>query len=199
MKEAIAIIPARSGSRRIKSKNIRNFHGNPIIAYSIKAALRAEIFEEVLVSTDEETIGHIAVAHGATWHRRPVQLAEDSVGTQEVTREAILFQIALGGISDWPKYACCIYPCAPMLDAGVLRQAFDLLIEKNADYVVPVATWLRDPAQFYFGRSQAFIDKAPLIGPNTIMHWIDPATECDINIEQDWLMAEKMFALRAAR
>ena len=78
VKECIAIIPARGGSKRIPKKNIKDFLGKPIIAYSIEAALEAEIFDEVMVSTDSEEIARIAKEYGANVpFMRSSDLADD--------------------------------------------------------------------------------------------------------------------------
>ena len=83
----IAIIPARGGSKRIPRKNIRNFHGKPMLAYSIEAALNAEVFDRVLVSTDSPEIQRVARHYGATCDDlRPDALSDDFVGTTDVVK-----------------------------------------------------------------------------------------------------------------
>ena len=180
---AVAIIPARSGSRRIPGKNIRQFHGNPIIAYPIQAALDSGLFERVIVSSEDAQIGAIAQDYGAQWLPRDPALAEvggaPDPGTQEVTRQVLL------GLPKLPDYACCIYPCAPMLEARDLRIGMNLLSEWPYVYV---------DGWYYFGKTQAFIDGVPLtegiraMPPMPIGRWID------INTEDDWLKAERMYS-----
>jgi len=181
----IAIIPARGGSRRIPRKNIREFHGKPIIAYSIECAQQAGIFNSVYVSTEDEEIADIALQFGAEVLKRPPHLSHNHIGTQEVMQQALHDLDANGS-------ACCIYPCAPMLSSETLRRAKKMLTP-GVPYVVPVATWLRDPGQFYFGSVNAFLFGAALHTTGTRMLWIDPATECDINTEEDWKRAEQMY------
>jgi len=82
MSKAIAIIPARGGSKRIPRKNIKNFHGKPLIAYSIQVALKSNLFEKVIVTTDDEEITTIAQKHDAKTHQRPKHLADDFTATQ---------------------------------------------------------------------------------------------------------------------
>lgn len=191
---AVAIIPARCGSQRIPGKNIKNFHGVPIIAYSINAAIDSGLFSDVVVSTDSDEIGKVVELYGATVHRRSEEMARNEVGTQEVARH-VLDDIFSGKSfcgSNY-KYACVIYPCAPMIEVSALRGAFDSLIVSGADYVVPVATWLRDPGQWYWGRSEAFMKGVPLIGQGTSLYPIDPRTECDINTPEDWDKALRMY------
>lgn len=182
----VAIIPARGGSRRIPRKNIRLFHGKPIIAYPIQAAKKSGLFGEIIVSTDDEEIAKVALSYGATSvHVRSPAMAEDEVGTQEVMKHVLEdFDIDRG-------LACCIYPCAPMLSAVTLRNAGRVLYQSATNYVVPVATWLRDPGQFYFGQISAFREMTDLRMATLLP--IDPATECDINTECDWLRAENMY------
>lgn len=183
----IAVIPARGGSRRIPRKNIRLFHGKPIIAYSIEVANRSMLFDRVWVSTEDSEIAEVATAHGANALYRPRELAKDEVGTQEVMKHAV---IALG-VDD---VACCIYPCAPLLKDFSLRSALRLLTDGTPrDYIVPIGTWLRDPGQFYMGSADAFREGRPLIGKETGLVRIDPSTDCDINTEEDWLRAEQLY------
>lgn len=179
----IAVIPARGGSVRIPYKNIRLFHGNPIMAYSIEAAKDSGIFDRIIVSTDDDEIAAVAIQYGAEVHRRA---PDDGVrGTQEVAAEV------LGGIPG-AELACVIYATAPMLSAETLQCAVDMLMRNDAPYVVPVATWLRDPGQFYMGRADAFLAGEPLTWAQLMP--IDPRTECDINTMEDFERAETMFA-----
>jgi len=181
----VAIIPARGGSRRIPRKNIRDFHGKPVIAYSIEAA-RA-VFEQVWVSTEDGEIGEVAHELGAHVLYRPLELARDEVGTQEVMRHAVR---AIAGA----EIACCIYACAPFLRPAVLRQALTLLTEhERRNYVVPVGQWLSDPGQFYLGRADAFREGRVLIGPGTALMQIEPRYALDINTEDDWRRAEELY------
>lgn len=178
----IAIIPARSGSVRIPRKNIRMFHGKPVIAYSIQVAAESGIFDKIIVSTDDDEIAAVAIQYGAEVHRR---VPDDGArGTQDVAAE-VLKEIP------GAEVACVIYATAPMLTADTLKIAYTMLLTTASSYVVPVATWLRDPGQFYFGRAESFgmwsLAWAQLMQ-------IDPATECDINEECDWVKAESMFA-----
>lgn len=177
----IAIIPARGGSIRVPRKNIRLFHGKPIMAYSIEAAKASGVFDRVIVSTDDDEIAEVAQAWGADVWRRPKDDGER--GTQEVAAEILKTMPEI-------DYACVIYPTAPMLDKFTLRMAFAQLAYRYAYYVVPVAIWLRDPGQFYFGQARAF-GHIPLECASLMK--IDPATECDINTEFDWQKAEEMF------
>lgn len=118
-----ALIPARSGSKRIKNKNIREFCGKPLIAYSIETALASGLFDEVIVSTDCEQIAALARSLGAsTPFMRPSKLSDDFTGTREVIDHAILALQDLGKEFD---LCCCIYATSPLLQVEYLRQGLD--------------------------------------------------------------------------
>ncbi len=134
---AVAIITARGGSKRIPRKNIRPFLGRPIIAYSIEAALRSGLFVDVMVSTDDDEIAAIAREHGAEVpFPRSAQMSDAHATTAEVLREVLGQYRERGRTFD---YACCIYPTAPFVTAGKLRQAFADLVASGAGVVLPVA------------------------------------------------------------
>jgi N-acylneuraminate cytidylyltransferase len=133
----LAVIPARGGSKRIPRKNIREFAGKPIIAWSIEAARVAGCFDRILVSTDDEEIAAVARDHGAEApFTRPAELADDYVGTVPVIANAVRWQEEQG---DALAAACCIYATAPFCRAEDLREGMRLLEEGGADYVFPVA------------------------------------------------------------
>lgn len=132
----IAIIPARGGSKRIPRKNIKDFLGKPIIAYSIEAAIKSELFDELMVSTDDEEIASVAIKYGANIpFMRSKKNADDFATTADVLIEVL---------TEYKKrnrefeYICCIYPTAPFVTAKKLIDSFNLMIEKGADSVIPV-------------------------------------------------------------
>lgn len=198
--KSIAIIPARGGSRRIPGKNIKYFHGKPLIAYSIETAIESGLFEEIYVSTDSVEIAGIAKEYRARTIYRPDELALDEVGTQAVMRHVLLGlnTNVHGRLGKVIPYACCIYPTAPMLTAIDLREARAILAhEDNTDtaYVFSVGdNPLRDAGQFYFGRIFAFMNKTPLISRYSRLLTIPECRVCDINTPEDWSRAEKMYA-----
>jgi N-acylneuraminate cytidylyltransferase len=121
----IAVIPARGGSQRIPHKNIREFCGQPIIAWPIEAALASGLFEQVVVSTDCPLIAETAVRFGAVVpFLRPASLADHHTPTMPVIRHAIE-QLNQAGVH--PELVCCIYATAPLLEPGDLLAAHDLL------------------------------------------------------------------------
>jgi pseudaminic acid cytidylyltransferase len=129
----ICVIPARGGSKRIPRKNIKEFCGKPIIAYSIECALESELFDEVVVSTDDEEIAAVAKAYGANIpFIRPKELAGDYAGTIPVIAHAIKWFIALG---QPPTAVCCVYPTAPFIQPNDLKEGLATLVSGNWDYV----------------------------------------------------------------
>lgn len=188
---AIAIIPARGGSQRIPGKNWKDFHGRPIIAYSIETATRSGLFDQVVVTTDHPEIAAIAHTHGAMVVWRSEGLAQNNIGTQAVASCTIdLFK-------RWPKYACCIYPTAPMMTVEDLRIGRSMLTlnEEQHDYTMSVGSEpLRDAGQWYWGTAEAFSNRRKLIGPRTVMVPIPQSRVCDINTHADWTLAENMYA-----
>jgi len=133
----LCIIPARGGSKRIPRKNIKFFLGKPIIAYSIEAALQSNLFDEVMVSTDDDEIAEIAKKYGAKIpFLRSTKNADDFATTVDVINEVL--QLYNKQKAKVFKTACCIYPTAPFVSEIKLKEAFDLLLKKNFDCVFPV-------------------------------------------------------------
>ena len=132
----IAIITARGGSKRIPRKNIKEFCGRPILAYSIDAALRCGIFDVVMVSTDDEEIAEAAKRYGAEvpFFRSP-ETSNDYASTPQVLTEVMGEYRKRGQEFD---LLCGIYPTAPFLRPETLKAAMDLLAESGADAVQPV-------------------------------------------------------------
>jgi len=132
----IAIIPARGRSKRIPRKNIKNFLGKPIIAYSIEATLNSNLFTEIMVSTDDEEIAEIALKYGAKVpFLRSKQNSDDYAGTSVVLLEVLNNYIEKNINFD---LACCIYPTAPLLKQANIIKAHNLLINEKFDSVFPV-------------------------------------------------------------
>lgn len=135
----IAVIPARGGSKRIPRKNIKNFLGRPMIAWAISTARESDLFDHIIVSTDDEEIAELARNWGAeTPFVRPANLADDLTPTVPVVAHAVKSCIEYGWAVD---YACCIYPCVPFLQVSDLVAALDLAQARNADFVYPVTEY----------------------------------------------------------
>lgn len=140
---AIAIITARGGSKRIPGKNVKEFMGKPMLTYAIEAALEAGIFREVMVSTDDEEIAQIARGAGAAVpFMRSEATSGDFATTDDVLMEVLETYEKRGELFD---YMACIYPTAPFVTAGKLQKAMDLLIEKDASGVMPVVRFSFPP------------------------------------------------------
>jgi len=139
----IAIIPARGGSQRIPHKNIKEFLGQPIINYSIQAAKGSGVFDEIVVSTEDQEIADVAKAAGANIpFMRPKELADDDVPMYEVVR----FTLAeLSKQNHHFENCCMIYATAPMISGDYIRLALDTMIAEAADVCIPV---VRSPWHF---------------------------------------------------
>ena len=140
---SIAIITARGGSKRIPKKNIKDFCGKPIIAYSIEAALESKLFDEVMVSTDSEEIADVARRYGASVpFMRSETTSNDFAGTVDVLIEVINEYIKRGKSFD---NVLCIYPTAPFVTAEKLIKSYELLKPKDVYEVMPVISFSFPP------------------------------------------------------
>jgi len=192
---AIAVIPARGGSRRIPGKNIKLFHGKPIIAYSIDTALRSGLFDQIHVSSDDDEILTTAVKYGASVLLRSEGLGHDSVGTQEVVRDALQrIQWNVGC-----DYICCIYATAPLMTTEDLQLGFEMLTKKSSryasdmpgPYVYTVGPNWQDAGQWYWGTYRAFVEGVSL--DEGALYRLPPERTCDINTPEDWARAEQLY------
>ncbi len=133
----VAIIPARGGSKRIPQKNIKEFFGKPIISYSIEAALKSEIFNEVMVSTDDNEITEISKQFNANVpFLRSKKNSGDFANISDVLLEVLTQYKSIGIEFD---FLCCIYPTAPFVTSQILIDTFNLLLKKNADSIIPIS------------------------------------------------------------
>jgi N-acylneuraminate cytidylyltransferase len=135
----IAIIPARGGSKRIPHKNIKDFFGKPIISYAIEAALKSDLYDEIIVSTDSEEIAKVAREYGA---KVPFVRSSDNSNDFATTVDVLC------EVFEWYEkqnikfeYASCIYACAPFVNAKLLQDSFEMLIIENCDCVFPVLAY----------------------------------------------------------
>ena len=218
----LAIITARGGSKRIPKKNIKEFCGKPIIAYSIDAALNARIFDEVMVSTDSEEIKAVAEKYGAKVpFMRSEATSNDFATTADVLEEVLKQYQSQGRYFD--SFAC-IYPTAPFVTSVRLAEAMNLLI--NADAVISVVRFsfppqrafvvrdgnvafqypefertrsqdlepiYHDCGQFYMCRSDMFLEKHSLILPRTKGYELPDEEVQDIDTMSDWEIAEAKY------
>ncbi|TFH81359.1 pseudaminic acid cytidylyltransferase [Pseudomonas kribbensis] len=219
----VAIIPARGGSKRIPRKNLKPFDGVPMIARSIRTALDSGLFDQVVVSTDDEEIAELAQAHGAQVpFLRPAELADDFTGT------AAVIVHALQRLPHF-DYACCVYATAPLLQARFLRQGLELLEQHPdksfafsvTDFGFPVQRALtldgegavtalypefrntrsqdlpvafQDAGQFYWGHSEAWLSGEILYSPASLPVILPRHLVQDIDTAEDWKRAEYLYA-----
>lgn len=149
---SIAIITARGGSKRIPGKNIKEFCGKPIIAYSIEAALKSELFDVVMVSTDSEEIADIAKSYGAEVpFMRSQKNSDDYATTADVLHEVISKYEELGQHFD---IMCCIYPTAPFVTSTKLKTAYEFMKKKKGDALIPVVKYSFPPQRCFVIRSE---------------------------------------------
>ena len=222
-KNNIAIIPARGGSKRIPRKNIKNFLAKPIIAYSIEEAINSNLFEEVMVSTDDEEIAEIAKKHGAKVpFLRTKKNADDFATTSDVLIEVI------NSYNKKFENACCIYPTAPFVNSEILKDSFNNLITNKFDSVFPIVkfsypiqrslqtengkvkmVWeehlnsrsqdleerFHDAGQFYWFNIEHFSEKKKLFTNNSGFIIVDELSVQDIDNETDWNLAELKYKL----
>jgi len=221
---SVAIIPARGGSKRIPHKNIKDFLGKPIIAYSIEAALESGLFDEVMVSTDDAEIASVASCYGASVpFKRSAQTANDYATTADVIREVMDCYRKSGKSFD---VLCCLYSTAPFVTQYNLKEAFSKLGEFDSVFTVvrysyPVQRSLNvrdgkvgmnypqfkdsrsqdleatyhDAGQFYFARTETFLKEKTLWGSNTGALILPELQVQDLDTETDWKLAEMKYKL----
>jgi N-acylneuraminate cytidylyltransferase len=135
----LCVIPARGGSKRIPRKNIKDFFGQAMIGYSIKAALKSKCFDQVIVSTDDAEIAEVAKSFGASVpFMRPNELANDYAGTIPVVKHAIEWFDEQG---QSPSEVCCLYATAPFVNANLIEKAYEQMQSSKADYCFTVTSF----------------------------------------------------------
>ncbi len=135
----IAIIPARGGSKRIPGKNIKPFAGQPIIKYSIEAVIKTQLFQRIIVSTDDERIAEIAREGGAEVpFMRPAEISDDFTPTADVIHHTLMW---LDTDGTQVEYACCVYATAPFVRSEDIKRGYRLLREKHCSSAFSVTTF----------------------------------------------------------
>jgi pseudaminic acid cytidylyltransferase len=158
----IAIIPARGGSKRIPRKNIKEFFGKPVIAWSIIAAQNSMLFDHIIVSTDDEEIKSISENYGASVpFYRPYDLSDDHTSTAPVIAHAIKKINEIYNIK--VTYACCIYPCSPLLNSNNLIDSFKILKSTKENFVYPVTSF---PHSIYRSMKKSINGKMDFVFPD---------------------------------
>jgi pseudaminic acid cytidylyltransferase len=223
--DVVCIIPARSGSKRIKNKNIINFFGKPMIGYSIIAAKKTGIFKKILISTDSKKIAKISKKYGGQCpNLRKKNLADDHTTTSEV-----LFNEIQNFNTTKNTYHCCIYPCNPLVDFKILKKAFfyfkknnfDSLFavskyshsilrsfkikKKNINYKFPknintrsqdLESFVHDAGSFYFFKTKEFLIQKKLFMKNTGFYIIPKYSHIDLDTKEDFDFLKKIYALK---
>ena len=207
----LAIITARGGSKRIPKKNIRDFCGKPILAYSIEAALSSRLFDHVMVSTDNTEIAEIAKKYGA---EVPFFRSEATSGDFATTNDVLAEVLAEYEKRDMHfDVACCIYPTAPFVTAEKLKAAVEQLEASDADTLIPVVsfsyppqramdsrsqdlqTHYHDVGQFYVFRTDRFAVNKKLMVGNILPLIVSELEVQDIDNLTDWKIAEMKYRL----
>lgn len=146
MKNTVAVITARGGSKRIPKKNIKEFCGKPIIAYAIRAAIASNIFDEVMVSTDSEEIAKIARDYGAVVpFMRSEKNADDYATTEDVIMEVVNQYKERGKAY---AYVCCLYPTTPFITSSILKEAVNYGAGKSCSRNTGCAIFISSTALF---------------------------------------------------
>lgn len=136
----LCVIPARSGSKRITKKNIKNFCGKPIIGWSIELALASKCFDKIIVSTDDEEIANLAKSYGAEVpFLRPKILSGDYTETVNVISHAVKWQTE-NHVK--PDYVCCIYATAPFIQLSDLNKGIEILKSSKCEYVFSATNYI---------------------------------------------------------
>lgn len=143
MSRGLAVITARGGSKRIPHKNIKEFLGKPIIAYSIEAAKAANVFEEIMVSTDDEEIAEIARQYGAKVpFMRSEETANDYATTEDAMMEVFKEYAKRGEYFD---YAVCLYPTAPFVKTEWIKKGIELIRKPDVGMVMTIVRFSFPP------------------------------------------------------
>lgn len=220
----LAIIPARGGSKRIPGKNIRNFLGQPIISYSIRAALDSGLFDEVMVSTDDEEIARCAIEYGAKVpFMRSSGNSDDHATTLDVLEEVLESYHQRNRVFE---NLCCIYATAPLIAVNDLKNGYRKLVSGGYDSLFPVVefdfpiwrslrlekdrlqmVWPENkstrsqdlPAAYHDAGQWYWLNckQVPLsiLGENTGTLILENGKVQDIDTETDWKLAEIKFQL----
>ncbi len=163
----IGIIPARGGSKGVPRKNIRPLAGVPLIAYTIKEALKCKMLKDVVITTDDEEIREISIKYGAKVpFLRPKELAKDDSLVIPTIRHALLEMKKIEGKKY--DYLVMLQPTTPLRSSQDIEVALKILIEKNADgiiSVVDVDNWHPMKMKKFEGEKLVDYEKPPVENP----------------------------------
>ena len=220
----ICIIPARGGSKRIVGKNIKDFLGKPLIAYSIEAALNSKVFSDVIVSTDDEAIANVAREFGASVpFFREASLSDDYATSTDVIKDAI--RRTNSSFSD----VCCLYATAPLITAEILKEAADEFKKDECEFLFSATAFdfpiqraikldendrvsmfypqfektrsqdlepaFHDAGAFYFGKKEAWLECSAIFAPHSKAYLLPRNLVCDIDTLEDFEFAKKLYLI----
>ncbi len=226
--KAVAIIPARGGSKRLPGKNLRGFAGRPMIAWPIGVALDSGLFDRVIVSTDDARVAEEATAAGAECpFVRPAELSDDHTPLAPVVTHALEL------LCERPRYACLILATAPFLRVGDLRRGYSELTAAGCGSVFSVTTFpfpiqralsltsagclemmwpeheltrsqdlpetYHDAGQFYWLDVDRFLADRRLYCDDSRPVVLPRHRVQDIDTKEDWIVAERLFLAADAR
>ena len=221
----ICMITARGGSKRIPKKNIVDFHGKPLIAYSIENALDSGIFDEVIVSSDDEEILNIALKFKAKIFKRD-KYADDISSSTKAAIYTLKFLLQNGKNV---KNLCLLYPTAPLINAKILKEAYDKFIKDKSlflfaatEFEYPIQRSFKldenskvkmfdekyyykrsqdlekayhDAGAFYFGTKNAWLEKDFLFKQYSTVYILPRNLVCDIDTKEDLDFAKALFEI----
>lgn len=191
----IAVIPARGGSKRIARKNIKNFCGKPMIAWSIEAAKASQLFNRIIVSTDDVEIADVAKSWGAEVpFIRPAELSDDHTGTTAVIAHAIKW---LHDHGEMTSAVCCIYATAPFVKAGDIELALSKLEDGAWQYVFSATSFgypiFRAIEQQVDGKLRMFFPEHFSTRSQDLPEAIHDAGQFYWGLSEAWLGNKKIF------
>jgi len=125
----VGIILAKSFSKRVTNKNFMKFHGQPMIYWTIQAAKRSKIFDKIIVSTDSDEIIKKLDKYNLHFIKRPKELSKEKYGIDEVMK------YCLSSISENADYACCLFPCAPLMSHLDIKDGFSKIKKNKHKYI----------------------------------------------------------------
>lgn len=223
--QRVAVIPARGGSQRIPRKNIRLLHGKPLIAYSIEAALESRLFDQVVVSTDDQEIAQVAESFGAKVpFFRPASLSDHMTGTTPVMQHALQTLLDSG---EEIQEACLIYATCPLLTPEDIQKGLDVL--PGASFCFSATTFdfpiqrslylnekgelqpmfpehigkrsqdlieaIHDAGQFYWASVKTWLQDGKIFGPKSKPLMLPRHRIQDLDTEEDWQRLTQLMGL----
>ena len=161
----LCLVPARGGSKRFPRKNVAALHGKPLLAYTVEAGLESGLFDEVLVSTDDEEIAAVARRYGGTVPSlRAAEYATDTARIVHVCLHTLDLLEAQGRVYDT---LCVLQPTCPLRTAADIREAWSLFESSRAPFLLSVTTFEHPP--FWALARDADGRLRPVYGPDALL------------------------------